>query len=404
MTKKVNGSTIAVIVLLAVIMVGVLAILAAFLLPKWSNRELTVQEKNEAIQAARLAYRQHLQTYGSTEEIADYYFYEMDEDRVVSIIGGQPKEVYRSLSEAVRETVKEPDAEQLSATHTDKLYAYRIKIDLTKPDGDNVFSMLMIGNSFSADAIEYIADIAMSAGQQEVYLGNLYIGGCSLATHAQNAKSNADNYYYFLNKNGKWSRSTDSFPEDKKDHSILEAIQSHSWDYVCLQQVSGYSGDPSSYTDHLSYLINYVKKYAPNAKIVWHMTWAYQQDSTHPDFVRYNRKQQTMYNAIVSTVQDLIVPNEAFTAIIPAGTAVQNARTSYLGDTLTMDGYHMARPIGRYLVGLSFVRQLTDLNLEDVTFLPAGMTEEQKKIAIESVENAYQKPFEVTPSQYVEQP
>ena len=56
MAKKVNGSTVAIIVLLIVIVVGVLSILAAWLLPKWSNRELTVQEKNEAI------LKEHLRT------------------------------------------------------------------------------------------------------------------------------------------------------------------------------------------------------------------------------------------------------------------------------------------------------------------------------------------------------
>lgn len=72
------------------------------------------------------------------------------------------------------------------------------------------------------------------------------------------------------------------------------------------------------------------------------MTWAYQADSTHMSFPKYGSNQQTMYECIVKAVQTNVVPNESISVIIPAGTVIQNARTSYLGDTLTRDGYHLS--------------------------------------------------------------
>ena len=65
------------------------------------------------------------------------------------------------------------------------------------------------------------------------------------------------------------------------------------------------------------------------------MTWAYQADSTHSGFNNYGKDQMTMYNAIVNAAQTKIVTNDNIEIIIPVGTAVQNVRTSYIGDTLT---------------------------------------------------------------------
>ena len=46
--------------------------------------------------------------------------------------------------------------------------------------------ILAIGNSFSDDAMEHLAVILKGAGVENISLGNLYIGGCSLETHYNN--------------------------------------------------------------------------------------------------------------------------------------------------------------------------------------------------------------------------
>ena len=50
--------------------------------------------------------------------------------------------------------------------------------------------ILAIGNSFSQDATRYLQDIAASAGEN-LFVRNLYIGGCSLEMHAKNITENA---------------------------------------------------------------------------------------------------------------------------------------------------------------------------------------------------------------------
>ena len=108
----------------------------------------------------------------------------------------------------------------------------------------------------------------------------------------------------------------------------------------------------------------------------------------------------TMYNAIVSAVQSKIVTNGNFDLIVPNGTAVQNSRTSLLGDTTTIDGYHMSRPYGRYLTSLMFAKTITGMDISNISYTPSGVSAEEKQIAIESVNNAYKTHFSVTESAY----
>ena len=130
------------------------------------------------------------------------------------------------------------------------------------------------------------------------------------------------------------------------------------------------------------------------------MTWAYQKDCTHSSFPNYNSDQMTMYNSIISVTQKKIAANANFALIIPSGTAVQNSRTSLLGDTITRDGYHMSYDYGRYLTGLMFIKTITGLSVDHITFVPSGVSELQRNIAVESVNNAADTPFAVTESTY----
>ena len=267
-------------------------------------------------------------------------------------------------------------------------------------DGDGTLSILAIGNSFSLDALNYVYQIAQDMGVEKIVLGNLYIGGCTLNTHADNAKNDYAKYHYFYNDTGTWNKSTTTSPGEIGDTAISTVLKSRSWDYVSLQQASGSSGKVESYNEDLEYLITYVKTRS-NAKLVWHMTWAYQQNSTHSAFFDYSKDQIAMYNAIVSSVQNKIVTNSNIDLIIPNATAVQNSRTSFLGDTTTRDGYHMSFDYGRYLTGLMLVKTLTGLPVDRVTYRPAGVDRMEQKIAVDAVNKAAEAPFAVTNSAYM---
>ncbi|MBP3203766.1 MAG: DUF4886 domain-containing protein [Bacteroidales bacterium] len=252
--------------------------------------------------------------------------------------------------------------------------------------------LLAIGNSFSDDAFEYLYQVLSQAGYTSITLGNLYIGGCTLATHAANFTNATPAYEYRVNTDGTW--------QTTKDFVSVEAIKSERWDYISLQQASGYSGVQDSFEPALTTLLEGVKALRPNAKMVWHMTWAYQQNSTHADFPKYDRNQMTMYNAIVSAVKEQVLAKDDFQVVVPDGTAIQNLRTSFIGDNLTRDGYHLSLNIGRYAAALMWAKQLSGCDLSTITWTPEGYTYTEKQLEAikEAVNNAYEHPFEVTPS------
>ena len=258
--------------------------------------------------------------------------------------------------------------------------------------------ILAIGNSFSMDAMEYLYGILKDAGYENIALGNLYKGGCTLEQHATIFAANSGGYTYYKNTTGVWSSTASYAP--------YGALADEEWDYITMQQGSAVSGVASSYDPYLANLIGYVTAECPNAELMWHMTWAYQSDSTHSAFPTYGSNQMTMYNAIVSAVQSRIVGDGNFVKIIPTGTAVQNMRTSYVGDTLTRDGYHMSYDNGRYLAALTFAKGITGCDLSKVSFTPSqySYTATILKAMKEAVENAMAKPFEVTSSTYLTDP
>ena len=256
---------------------------------------------------------------------------------------------------------------------------------------DNTLRVLAIGNSFSIDGMEYVYQIARDLGVEEIELGNLYIGGCTLDTHYNNLQSGNGAYTYYYNKNGIW--------QSMANCSLAAAVTSEKWDIITFQQASGFSGMADSYAV-LPDLIAGVKVMCPDAKLGWHMTWAYQGDSNHADFTKYNNDQMTMYNAIVAAVDSEILTNADIDFVIPAGTAIQNARTSYLGDTLTRDGYHLSYDIGRYIAGITWVEAITGLDASNLNYCPAGITEDVRRICVESAKNAAAAPYAVTNSQY----
>lgn len=258
----------------------------------------------------------------------------------------------------------------------------------------NSLYILAIGNSFSVDAMQYLYQILQELGYRDIYLGNLYIGGCTLQTHAGNVTNNSKAYTYYVNKTGSWTNTANFAP--------LNAMKEMDWDYVSMQQASGFSGVADSYEPYLSTVVESVKANCPDAKRMWHMTWAYQGNSTHSDFGKYGNDQMTMYNAIVNAVRTKVLSRGDFDFVIPNGTVVQNLRTSFIGDNITRDGYHMSYDIGRFATALMWARQITGKSIEGVAYRPSGYSYSDKTVLAikEAVENAYKKPFEVTESEY----
>lgn len=271
-----------------------------------------------------------------------------------------------------------------------------VTVDPNQPLSDGkTLKVLAVGNSFSNNTTEYLYDIAKAEGMTDVVIGRLYISGCTLAMHVENALGNKPAYTYYKNNSGKWNQ-MDAV-------TLLYALQDEQWDIITLQQGSGSSGMADTYTQSIDSLMAYVNenKTNPNAQLVWHMTWAYQEGSTNAAFPRYDSNQLTMYNAIVNAVQQVIVPNPQIHSVIPVGTAVQNARTSFIGDNLTRDTYHL-NDLGNVLGAYTWFSVFTKKPLDAINVTEVGnkltLTDNDKAAIIDAVNSAVKTPFAITQS------
>ena len=252
----------------------------------------------------------------------------------------------------------------------------------------DTLKVLAIGNSFSEDAVEeHLSSLAQAEGLT-VVIGNMYIGGCSLERHVNNLRGNLKEYRY---------RKFDPKGNVKEicNYTLEQVLAEEEWDYISVQQVSSFSGMPETFNPWLPELLEFVKARQPQAEIMFHMTWAYAPNSDHGAFPNYDRDQMKMYNAIVSAVYQE-TPKVGIKLVIPSGTAIQNARTSFLGDDLTRDGFHLSRPHGRYIAACTWLEAVLGKNPVGNTYRPEGMTEEEVKVAQKAAHKAVKKPRKVS--------
>ena len=271
--------------------------------------------------------------------------------------------------------------------------------------------ILAITSSFGLNTTQHLGDIAMAEGCTNVVVGRLYASGCTLLQHVSNAQNNTKFYEYTKYVNGSWAAT-------KANTSMQEGLQDEDWDVIFIQQGAAQAPLANTYhtggNSHVSKLIQLIqdKIQKPDIPFVWNMVWAYQSDSTQPVFATTFKGDQTaMYNSIINTTKEQIVPIKEIDAIIPSGTAIQNARTSFIGDTLTKDTYHLNN-LGRVIAGYTLYsiltgKEITAVNVEFVSSYDISgyhvLTDEEKQVIVEAVNAAIAKPYEVTQSKFVNQ-
>lgn len=248
--------------------------------------------------------------------------------------------------------------------------------------------LLSIGNSFSVDGVEqYLWEIADAAGVP-VIIGNMYIGGCTLERHWKNAEGNIPDYKYRKIRNGK--------RVETKPFTLVEALADEPWDYVSFQQQSGRSGQYETYQPYLHQLVQFVLQRVPGkAVMLWYQTWAYAQDSGHKEFPKYNNDQMTMYKAIVAASRRAM-RDEKIRRVVPAGTAIQNGRTSSMGDSFNRDGYHLEKTHGRYTVACTWFEALTGISVVGNPWHPETVSPDTALICQKAAHAACRRPWRVT--------
>ena len=222
--------------------------------------------------------------------------------------------------------------------------------------------ILAIGNSFSRDATAYLHGVCENLGIP-VHVVNLYIGGCPLERHWNNIEKNERAYQY--QENGVV---TDRYV------SIADVLHEKPWDYIVTQQSSHDSGWLDTYEPFTGLLLDYLKKEVPTAKILMQQPWAYEIDSDHGCFIRYNRDQQEMYRR--SRANYHAIADKYGFPLIPCGDVIQNIRkhpefdVSKGGKSICRDGFHMHYLYGRFALSCTWAKTLLDADISKCTFIP----------------------------------
>lgn len=291
--------------------------------------------------------------------------------------------------------------------------------------------ILALTSSFGLNTTQLLYDVAVAEGYEpeNVIVGRLYTSGCTLQKHVANAPSNTNPngkpVYQYTKITGDTTKTTTPGKwmtiKEEGYATLLDGLLDEDWDIIFMQQGAAQAPVLSTYGTYLDRFRTIVNEHVtnPNAKFVWNMLWGYQGDSTQSVFVNtFGSDQMAMYKANVNAVLTYIVPRNDYNAIIPTGTVIQNARTSEFGDNLCRDTYHLNNYGGimaayGLFATLTGQKQLTEINIDAVyatntmnngiggaAKITEPLTDTQKLIMLESVNNALANPFQVTESQY----
>lgn len=257
--------------------------------------------------------------------------------------------------------------------------------------------ILAVGNSFSYDAILQELLPVVRSGGDDVVVGFPYKGGTTLELHWQYMTAKQQIYNFYTIKDGKTTSTGGS--SRCFDENI---ISSEPWDIVVIQTDHNYSGAYDHYFPYLDNIIAYLREHLTNkdARFYLYMTWAYQ-DGSSKMLELVNKglytDQADQYAKITDCASRAAVQSGiGIDNIIPAGTAVQNGRTSYIGDAYNRDGYHLDLLHGRYTASLTWYAKLFGKSPFDVTYRPADMSEFCATMCKTAVAKALETPMSVT--------
>ena len=304
-------------------------------------------------------------------------------------------------------------------------------------------NILFIGNSYTEDAREYLRYVFNQYNfPANIHFGHLFSGGKTLAYYANTARQETGNSKAYgvgdydndspraweSGEGGNtytnsltyytWDNNQTTFAS-QGTKSIDYAMNDQDWDIVIIQ---GHDIEQAYGTDYnknfktnLEYLTNYIKSFDPTVEIGWYMTW------------RRNSEDLARLQAYWKTMQETVEKNENVSFIVPIGTAVENARGTYInqfnyrpesqsniakvnlltgqsiGSTMTPDNNngiqrdetHMSAVVGRFLAGYTMGEKLVN----HINGL--GGAQFTKKTAIEQI-YSYDPNIGLLPAEYVQ--
>lgn len=257
------------------------------------------------------------------------------------------------------------------------------------PAGDGILRILAIGNSFSADAVEQELWPLFNAVGQKAIIAQLYIAGCDLETHCKTIEGGLADYSY--------RKIVDGVQTVHAGSKFLDGLLDEKWDYISVQQGGGHHGQFETFEPWMTKLIDYCRENAPyrKFKLVYHVPWAAPAHSTNAKFGFYDYDQQKMYSMITETTRKVEAAYK-FDLIINSVDAIQNGRSSYLGDTFDRDGWHLNKTYGRYTAGCIWYEKISGKSVLDNPYHPSSISDQLAELCKTAAHEACLHPYQVT--------
>ena len=304
-------------------------------------------------------------------------------------------------------------------------------------NSSRTLNVLFIGNSLSLDTTAYIYDIVKQTGCR-VCVGDAWISAGKLSGFAKRAANDVQKFTYLENSSGRWENKTYNKSSVWKLSWVMKRKK---WDVIVLQAYSTQAGNMAYFypegdqtkSCYLEDLALYCKKKCPGAHVAYNMVWSPPEDSDGKGFDQYGG-QMGMCRAVWDTTRRLLLemteeieeseeeadltgkevvegltesssvvvkttparaPSVEF--VIPTGTAIQNARSSYFGDTLHRDYKHLSYGLGRYIAAMTVAASL-GCPVEKISSFKLAETASSLHLPVikASVRDALENPFSLT--------
>ena len=247
---------------------------------------------------------------------------------------------------------------------------------------------LAIGNSLTEEATAYLHTAFSAIGVNDIKIG-AYISENALSAYADEITSDS------FSLTGAYTLCDNGVSGTAEQLTLKAAAEKAEWDVVILQ-----SSSQDLNNTEFNKTIAAIKKCFPNAKLAYYGTAVPFGDDTH-----YAKHTDISDKAVLNVI-------DSVDYYIPAGTAIENCRTSYLGNRLKIsggsiiDGFQSDNgtmsETAKLIAAMTFAEELCDqvADWKYDSFSDVIKNETEFKIVKAAVRRAVMRPYRVT--QYAE--
>ena len=247
---------------------------------------------------------------------------------------------------------------------------------------------LAIGNSLTEEATAYLHTAFSAIGVNDIKIG-AYISENALSAYADEITSDS------FSLTGAYTLCDNGVSGTAEQLTLKAAAEKAEWDVVILQ-----SSSQDLNNTEFNKTIAAIKKCFPNAKLAYYGTAVPFGDDTH-----YAKHTDISDKAVLNVI-------DSVDYYIPAGTAIENCRTSYLGNRLKIsggsiiDGFQSDNgtmsETAKLIAAMTFAEELCDqvADWKYDSFSDVIKNETEFEIVKAAVRRAVMRPYRVT--QYAE--